>query len=66
MRIYKRQGARAPVYWSPEHTEIAKEAVESVNGPVDDYPVDVSDEEADKVRAEYERLNDQQTTGGPS
>lgn len=64
MILYTRSGDRVVINWTPKKTDIGKQAVSAVLGPVESYPADVTDEEAEKIREEYRRLVDQQTDGG--
>jgi len=59
--LYTRPGNRVSVYWDPENKTIGKQAVESVVGPVESYPADVTNEQAEKIREEYAALLEQQT-----
>lgn len=64
--LYTRPGDRVQIYWEPEETDLGKQAVESVRGTVDGFPVDVTAEEAEMIREEYAALLEQQTSGGSS
>jgi len=62
--LYERSGNRVPIHWTPDQTNLGKRAVENVVGTPDSYPVDVDDETAAEIRAEYQRLVEEQTSGG--
>jgi len=57
MILYIRCSSGATVEWSPPDTPFGKQSVESVCGPIDSYPVEVSDEQAAEIREEYESLS---------
>lgn len=65
MSVYNRDTESAVVRWDPPNTSAGKNAVESVMGSVDSFPVDVTDEQAEQIREEYRRLVEE-TTGGSS
>lgn len=62
--LYTRAGDRAPIHWEPDETDLGRQAVESAVGSIDTYPVDVDRQTAAQIRAEYQRLVDEQTSGG--
>lgn len=64
--LYQRPGSRAPVRWEPQYETLGKQAVESVAGAVESYPVDVTDTQAAQIREEYQRLVEEQSSGGSS
>lgn len=64
MRLYRRTSNGIPIDWEPDDADLGKRAVEAVVGPVESFPVDVTDEDAAAIREEYRRLLDQQTSGG--
>jgi len=61
-----RRGDAPPIYWEPDQTDLGRQAVESVVGAPDSYPADVTNETAAAIREEYQRLVEQQTSGGSS
>lgn len=63
-KLYRRPGGRVPIYWEPDQTDLGKQAVEAKAGPVDNFPADVTEEQAAAIREEYARLLNQQTSGG--
>jgi len=63
VKLYARPGP-APIYWTPDNADLGKQAVESVVGPVESYPADVTNEQAEKIREEYAALLEQQTNRG--
>lgn len=54
------------IYWEPQDETLGKEAVSAVVGPVESYPADVTGAQAEQIREEYERLVDEQNSGGSS
>lgn len=57
--LYQRPGNRMselPIHWNPEDETLGKQAVESVVGQVQNYPADVTAEEAAQIREEYQQL----------
>jgi len=64
--LYTRPSVGAPIHWDPDKTDHGRQAIESVVGPVDAYPVEVTDEQTAQIREEYQRLLEQQTDGGSS
>lgn len=65
-RLYFRPGNRVTIYWEPQDETLGKEAVSAVVGPVESYPADVTGAQAEQIREEYERLVDEQNSGGSS
>jgi hypothetical protein len=63
MSLYTRPGGGAPVHWNPDYEQIGKEAVESVVGATDTFPVEVDGSTAKQIREEYQRLV-KETSGG--
>lgn len=46
------------IQWTPDDEQTAKDAVSAVCGPVDSFPVSVTDETAEQIRSEYSKLKE--------
>jgi len=64
LSLYVRYSSGGAIRWEPPESAIGRTAVESVVGPADSYPVEVDSETAAEIRAEYQRLREEQTSGG--